>query len=181
MIFAVWCRGRLVTSFLSLVLLLAVCLPVSAGTLQSITLSLKDITLDRAFKEIQKQTGYSFLYSREDLEKTEPVNLEVKNVDLQSVLKLCFQRQPLTYNIVDKVVIVKRSSGSTNVSAAESIAPMAVQGPVKGVVISSDGGPVPGTVIQIKGKSSGTTSYCRVSCSARANWFASVATDDARG
>ncbi|HEY8920301.1 MAG TPA: SusC/RagA family TonB-linked outer membrane protein [Chitinophaga sp.] len=156
MIFAVWCRGRLVTSFLSLVLLLAVCLPVSAGTLQSITLSLKDITLDRAFKEIQKQTGYSFLYSREDLEKTEPVNLEVKNVDLQSVLKLCFQHQPLTYNIVDKVVIVKRSSGSTNVSTAQSIAPVAVQGPVKGVVISSDGGPVPGTVIQIKGKSSGT-------------------------
>lgn len=154
MIFAVWCRGRLVTPFLSLVLLLAFCLPVSAGNSQNITLSFKSISLDRAFKEIQKQTGYSFLYSREDLEKAAPVNLEVKNVDLKSVLKICFQKQPLTYNIVDKVVIVKGKPATTNVTNL-ALLPVAVA-PVKGVVTSSDGGPIPGAVVQIKGKNSGT-------------------------
>ncbi len=153
----VWCKNRLATLFVLPVLIFATFLPASsasAGNTQTITLSLKNTPLATAFKEIQKQTGYSFVYSREDLEQTQHVNLTVKSENLEAVLKLCFQEQPLTYTIVDKVVIIKRKSTPaphTNFSAAPDALP-----PVRGVVISSDGGPIPGTVVQLKGKNTGT-------------------------
>jgi len=69
MTFTVRCKNRLVTLCLLFASLIAASLPASAGNTQSVTLSLKNIPLAKAFKEIQKQTGYSFLYSKEDLEK----------------------------------------------------------------------------------------------------------------
>lgn len=155
MTFTVWCKNRLATLCLLFASLLAASLPASAGNTQSVTLSLKNIPLTKAFKEIQKQTGYSFLYSKEDLEKTQSVNLEVRSQNIESVLNLCFHHQPLTYSIVDKVVIIKRKSGSASEAAPEeNITPAAP--PVTGVVLSSDGSPVPGTVVQIKGSGKGT-------------------------
>jgi TonB-linked SusC/RagA family outer membrane protein len=116
---------------------------------------LKNIPLTKAFKEIQKQTGYSFLYSKEDLEKTQSVNLDVRSQNIESVLNLCFHQQPLTYSIVDKVVIIKRKPGNTHeATPEEKITPAAP--PVTGVVLSSDGSPIPGTVVQIKGTNKGT-------------------------
>jgi TonB-linked SusC/RagA family outer membrane protein len=135
--------------------LIAVSLPASAGNTQSVTLSLKNIPLAKAFREIQKQTGYSFLYSKEDLEKTQSVNLDVRSQNIESVLNLCFHQQPLTYSIVDKVVIIKRKSANANEAAPdEELAPAAP--PVTGVVLGSDGSPIPGTVVQIKGTNKGT-------------------------
>lgn len=155
MTFTVWCNNRLVTLCLLFASLLAASLPASAGTTQSVTLSLKNIPLAKAFKEIQKQTGYSFLYSKEDLEKTQSVNLDVRSQNIESVLNLCFHQQPLTYNIVDKVVIIKRKTGNANeATPEEGIAPVAP--PVTGVVLGTDGSPIPGTVVQIKGTNKGT-------------------------
>ena len=155
MTFTVWCKNRLVTLCLLFASLIAASLPASAGNTQSVTLSLKNIPLAKAFREIQKQTGYSFLYSKEDLEKTQSVNLDVRSQNIESVLNLCFHQQPLTYSIVDKVVIIKRKSGNANeASPEEDLAPAAP--PVTGVVLGSDGSPIPGTVVQIKGTNKGT-------------------------
>jgi len=155
MTFTVRCKNRLVTLCLLFASLIAASLPASAGNTQSVTLSLKNIPLAKAFREIQKQTGYSFLYSKEDLEKTQSVNLDVRSQNIESVLNLCFHQQPLTYSIVDKVVIIKRKSGNANeASPEEDLAPAAP--PVTGVVLGSDGSPIPGTVVQIKGTNKGT-------------------------
>jgi len=133
---------------------LGICLPAAAGTSQNITLSLKNISLARAFKEIQQQTGYSFLYSKEDLKDTRQVSLDVRNANIESALSLCFHEQPLTYTIVDKVVIIKRKAEASSQLTATSAQP--VLPPVKGIVVGIDGAPIPGTVIQLKGKNVGT-------------------------
>ena len=136
----VWCQHRLVTVFL-LITSLALGLSASAAGFQTVTLSLKNASLPNTFKEIEKQTGYSFLYSKEDMEETKKVNLEVKNVNVEAVLNLCFAAQPFTYTIVDKVVIVRRTITNP---------------PVSGTVYGPDGLPVPGANIQIKGTSTGS-------------------------
>ena len=74
---------------------------------QKVTLSLEKVSLEKAFKEIGKQTGYSFVYTREQINKSNPVNLEIKNVSLHEALVICFANQPLTFAIEDKHVIVK--------------------------------------------------------------------------
>jgi len=74
---------------------------------QEITLNRKDITLDRLFEEIRKQTGYDFLYNPHILEKAKPVNIEAVKTPLRTVLNNCFTEQPLTYTIDQRTIIVK--------------------------------------------------------------------------
>ncbi|SFD78057.1 TonB-linked outer membrane protein, SusC/RagA family [Chitinophaga sp. CF118] len=139
--FTVWCQHRLVTVCLLMIVSLAFSLSASAGNFQTVTLSLKNASLQKTFKEIEKQTGYSFLYSREDMEQTRNVSLEVRNVNVEAVLNICFEAQPFTYTIVDKVVIIKRKSSAP---------------PITGTIVGPDGAPIPGANIQIKGTNTGT-------------------------
>lgn len=134
---------------LTVMLLLAAFMHVSAGTFaQTVTLSLKKAPLTRVFREMQQQTGYSFLYSKEDLQKTDNVNLDLKNVQLSAALKQCFEDQPLTFTIVDKVVIIKRAREA-------SAAPLSVEKvaaiPVTGTITDSSGTALPGASVVIKG------------------------------
>ena len=104
----------------SAVFLLAVCLQVHAtGYSQKLSLSRHDASLDQIFKEIRKQTGYLFFYDLEWLQKAKPVSIAVKNAPLKEVLDQCLAGQPLTYNIVDKTIVlsVKEEPKKVAVSA----------------------------------------------------------------
>jgi type II secretory pathway component GspD/PulD (secretin) len=69
---------------------------------QQINVSFKDAELEKVFREIKKQTGYSFIYTLTMLEKGTKVTFKVKNASLQQALDECFRSQPFDYNIVDK-------------------------------------------------------------------------------
>src|SRR5690606_37785022 len=75
----------------------------AAGHAQTVTLSKQNISLSRLFKEIGKQTGYTFLYTEEQLSHARTVNLDVKSMPLEEALDLCFRNQPLAYAITDKI------------------------------------------------------------------------------
>lgn len=80
---------------------------------QTVTLSLENATLERAFKEIKKQTGYSFVYTRGQLKNTLPVTCQIKNGNLKEVLELCFRDQPLSYLIEDRYIVVQTKTTVT--------------------------------------------------------------------
>src|ERR1051325_3778942 len=85
---------------LVVVLLIAGILQVSATTkAQNVTLSVKDASLKKVFRELRQQTGYNFLYNSEMMNKTTPVSLSVKNLPFNQVLEKCFSNQPVTYVI----------------------------------------------------------------------------------
>lgn len=95
------------------------------GTLQStahsygqatVTLNLKNESLEKAFKEITRQTGYTFIYTRAQLKNTHPISVKLKSTTLKDALDYCFQSQPLSYAIDDKYVILINKPGSTSPS-----------------------------------------------------------------
>jgi TonB-linked SusC/RagA family outer membrane protein len=93
---------------LTAIFLLAVCLQVSAtGFSQGVTLSFRNASLERVFKEVKKQTGYSFVYTRELLEQTDGVTIKTENLPVQEALERCFQGMPLTFVIRDKFIVIK--------------------------------------------------------------------------
>jgi TonB-dependent starch-binding outer membrane protein SusC len=93
---------------LTAILLFVACMEVSAaGNAQTVTLSLRNSSLERVFKEVKKQTGYGFIYTREQLANTGNVNVDVQNAPLEEVLDHCFSGQPVTYTIEDGYIIVK--------------------------------------------------------------------------
>src|SRR6201991_1533716 len=85
---------------LTAVLILAACLQIQTrGYTQTVTLSLKNTSLEHVFTEIKKQTGYSFIYTRELLAGAGNVSIDLKDASLQQVLDLVFKQQPFTYSI----------------------------------------------------------------------------------
>jgi hypothetical protein len=67
------------------------CIQVSGkGFSQKVTLSLKNAPLVKAFESISRQTGYRFFYNQDQLQKSRPVSIQVKDVAIEEALSVCF-------------------------------------------------------------------------------------------
>ncbi len=129
------------------------------GQPQQVTLSMRDAPLQKVFTEIEKQTGYSFLYEYELLQNTGKVNISVRNASLDEVLHACFQKTKLVYSIVEKTVVIKEKEAIRTASlvTAPDIRELPPPGPIKGRVTDRAGKPVEGASVVVSGSQNGTT------------------------
>lgn len=135
---------------LTAIFLLVAALQVSAGgNAQTVTIAVKDASLEKVFKEIEQQTGYSFLYSKEDIQNIKSITLEVKNATLDEALGVCFRGLPFSYTIVDKVIIVKPTQAADLKSTAPSPQPLPPID-VTGRITNEQGEPLAGASLIIK-------------------------------
>ena len=72
-----------------------------------ISLSLQNAPLEQALKEIRKQSGYRFVYTREQLKKASPVTLNLTSAPLNQVLEACLKDQPFTYVLEGKFIALR--------------------------------------------------------------------------
>src|SRR5690242_3955974 len=92
---------------LSLILLTA-CLTASAGGFtQTVSLSVSNAPLTKIFEQVKKQTGYSFIWDEKTIKNTKSVTLNVKSATIEQVMDICTKDQPITYTIIDKLVLIK--------------------------------------------------------------------------
>src|ERR1700689_5395830 len=84
----------------AILLLIAVMHVAATGNGQTISISLQHATLEKVFAEIQKQSGYSFVYSKNMLQSTKTVDITVSEATIQDVLAILFTNQPFSYTIV---------------------------------------------------------------------------------
>jgi len=145
---------------LPILLFMALCLLVNTkGTTQGITLTVKHIPLAKVFAQVEAQTDVKFFYRTELLKKAEKVSLQLQNASLKEVLDRCFEGQPLSYEIIDKIVVVKEKPGSSS-SLPSSGAERTSNGltTVNGRIITEGGEAVDGATVTIKGTSKATSS-----------------------
>jgi TonB-linked SusC/RagA family outer membrane protein len=91
------------------ILILAALLQVSAkGYSQQVTLYGKNLSMEKVFEEIRRQTGYEFLYNSAMMEKASKIDIDVKDVPLVEALDVCFKYQPFSYEVIDKTIVVRR-------------------------------------------------------------------------
>lgn len=127
----------------------------AAGYAQKLSLSLKDRPLEDVFREIKKKTGYTFFYKLQMLQQAKKVSVSVENEDLHEVLDIIFKDQPLTYEMVNKTVVVKaKLAGSAGTMVVQPAAAPALT--VVGKVTDDKGSPLPGVSVQVKGTTKGT-------------------------
>ncbi|PYF75099.1 SusC/RagA family TonB-linked outer membrane protein [Pedobacter nutrimenti] len=133
---------------LTILMLCAGILQVSARTYgQKITLTQRNAPLVAVLKELRKQSGYDFLYSDKIMEQAKPVSLDVKNAGLEEVLERCFENQPLSYNIENKIVTIKAKTPSF----LEKLAAAWRNADVHCRVEDEKGEPLAGASVRVKG------------------------------
>lgn len=109
---------------------------------KTVTIEGTNLTFQKVFASITKQTGYVFFYNVKILENAKPVNLNIQKKSIQETLAIVFEGQPYSFIIQDKTIVVS-SAVSENKSTGS------IQ--VKGKVINSQNEPYPGINIWVTG------------------------------
>ena len=140
---------------LTFILLTAAFLQVSAkGISQNVTLILKDAPIEKVFREIERQTGLGFLYTKKMLQNASRVNINVKDQPVAEVLKQCFKDQLfIYYSIVENTIVIKPKE-EIRVENIIETKPPPIE--VKGRVVNENGEPMEGVTVIIKGTKDGT-------------------------
>jgi TonB-linked SusC/RagA family outer membrane protein len=139
---------------LTAILLLVGCIQIqAAGYGQTITLSERDVPIEKVFKKIQQQTEYKFLYTSQLLEGVPKVTVSVKNASVEEVLELIFKGQMLDYVVEERMIVVR---------PRREVKPQVTAMPgdpidVSGKVTDGEGRPLPGANVKVRGGNNGVT------------------------
>ncbi|MFT3747838.1 MAG: TonB-dependent receptor [Agriterribacter sp.] len=135
-------------------LIMAVCLRVDGKAYsQEINLSLKNVPISKVLKEIQKQSGYHFLYSDEILRGDKRIDISLKDATIREALEKCITPEGLDFVIDDKTIILRRK---TIVQQKTPEVPKAID--ITGRIVNDKGEPVSGASVVIKGANTGVSS-----------------------
>ena len=110
------------------------------GMQVNINLSVSNASLESVIWQLNKQTGFTFLYSSDDIEDIQGVNLNVENESLENILDDCLTENGLDYTVNENTVIIMKSKPEDLINEPEEIE-------ITGKVTDINGDPLPGATI----------------------------------
>lgn len=164
MLITAYCPGKrppgltktLLVMKLMAVILFCTCITAKAGGLPgNITYTGKNVSIEKIFTIVKKQTGYAFVYQEAQLRKFKPVTVDAQNLSLESFLQLVFKEQPLNYLIEKLTVTVTEKKTVNNLSESNGV--LAFYELIKGRITDSTGQALEGVTVSIKGTRKITT------------------------
>lgn len=153
-ILRVWTSKIFLIMRLALFLLIVVILQAQGEgfSQQRVTLAAKDASIARIFRSIRRQTGYTFLYSDHALRMAKPVSVDLTDVSLENALDQCLKNQQLTYQIVNRTVVIR----VTRPVMAQAMPAPSIR--LSGKITDEQGNPLTGVSIQVKNTQNGAIS-----------------------
>jgi TonB-linked SusC/RagA family outer membrane protein len=137
---------------LSVILLFVCAQHVSANSFsQKVTLKANKIPLTQVFNSIKQQTGYSFFWDQQLLDKAPLITVAVQDLSLADALEKCLKGLPLAYEIKGKIVLITAKKGGASLAPSTDAffqAP-AETFPVSGVVRDEKGNPLSGATVTL--------------------------------
>ena len=132
------------------ILLLVASLHVHASTqAQNVNIVSRNISLEKVFGILKKETGYSFFWDQQLLEKAGKINIHIKNGTIKEALDVCLAGMPVTYTIreADKIVFLEQKPP---VEANPEALPAPKDILIAGVVKDENGQPVSGATVILR-------------------------------
>lgn len=111
---------------------------------QNVTKSFQEASLKSVLEEVEKQTGYSFVFAKQDVDLNSKVTANFKGADITEVLTKALGKG-LSYAINGKIISISRSDDSTK-AAQDSKG----RTEIYGRVCDSDGIPLVGVAVWVK-------------------------------
>ena len=138
---------------LTLVIFLSLILQSIAGSSysqnNSLSINLKNVSVQTVMQQIEDQSEYYFLYSRSVVDVDRVVDLQLKNVKIKEVLDVLFKGTEVGYRVDGRQIVLTNKGESLNTQVQQVKS-------VTGKVSDSSGGVLPGVSVVIKGTSVGT-------------------------
>jgi TonB-linked SusC/RagA family outer membrane protein len=143
-----------------------------------VTTPTASISLAELFKSIQKQTGYTLFYSNDVLDDSQKMKLSSVKIRLDDLLTEILNPRNIGWMYKDQLIILRKKNGAAAPSSGFINAVVKEHGDVPattitGKVLTTDGSPIAGASVQIKGTKQGTTT--------NKDGFFQLQTEDANG
>ncbi len=118
---------------------------------QSATLSinLKNATVQTVLQRIEDQSDFYFMYSRSVIDVDRTVDVQLKEVKINEVLNTLFSGTDVAYKVDGRQIVLSKKSESSELGTQQ-------QKTISGKVTDSSGGSLPGVSVVIKGTTKGT-------------------------
>lgn len=117
---------------------------------QKVTINLQNVKLEKVFDAITKQTGLSVAYSRPTVNPDQNVSIIATNEELSDVLKHLFAGTNVAFEIGEEKIYLK--DGKTSSNGSQQVKTKNVSG----VIVDTNGEPVIGASVLVKGTTNGT-------------------------
>jgi TonB-linked SusC/RagA family outer membrane protein len=114
---------------------------------KTLTLDLKDVSVETFLNEVKKQTGVNFLYNAQSFQEDDKVTIKAANESLETILKQVLDSRGLTYKEENGVVAIRKKDVYKHSGKS-----------VSGIVLDEQGQPIIGASILVKGTSTGAMS-----------------------
>ena len=140
------------TWFLALILTL----PISASVWSqstSMSIKLKNSTLQELFVQIEKSSNYRFFYNNDEVDVSQKVSIQIEDRSVGKILSAALEGLPYSFKELDnKLILIERAGAHSNPSGINSLQ----QKSVSGKVSDSSGASLPGVSVVVKGTTNGT-------------------------
>ena len=123
---------------------------------KTITLNLKNVPLKAALDEIQKQSGFRFLYNN-DIKEYEQLRIthNTQKITVKSAVELVLKNTALQYSLKDGFILIKKGAKVTSTPAPRQEQTNTQQpGRISGKVVDDRGEPLIGASIRVAGNNS---------------------------
>lgn len=140
------------TSFFILVLTLQMSASVYSQT-TTLSVKLKNSTLQELFLQIEKNSTYRFFYNNDEVDVSQRISVDAEEKTVGKILEVAFVGLPYSFKELDnKLILIERNGAKSNPIGAT----MQQQKSVSGKVTDEAGQPLPGVTVVIKGTTKGT-------------------------
>lgn len=117
---------------------------------QDISLKINNVTVKEAMEQLKKTSGYSFVFSSNDINTKQRVSVSAEDATIEEVVKQILKGQSgIDYEIQGKKIILKKKVSSSTSSQQKA-------GKVTGRVLDAKGEPIIGATIMERGTTNGT-------------------------
>lgn len=120
---------------------------------QQVEINQKKAEFSELMHLIEVQTGYHFLYDRQDIKDLPVQDVQLQGVSLQEALQTIVSKTPLNYRIVRKTIVLRKQIQAQQAPSQEK--------EVEGQVKDEDGQALPGVTIRVLGQNRSTTTDMR--------------------
>lgn len=136
---------------LSLLFTLICTFSLSANVLsqQKLRLNKGETTYKELFSEIKKQTGYIVVYNNNRLNKNQKIDIQQDESTIELMLADVLESEKVDYKLQDEYIILVPKNETANKEVA------APKRKITGTVVDTDGAPLPGVTVMIKGTQQG--------------------------
>jgi TonB-dependent starch-binding outer membrane protein SusC len=144
------CKTLKRTVKLTAIIILLGLLQVSARSTaqQHFSIYIRSATLEKAFAEIEKRSGYTVFYNVEVLKMAGLVTLDVKDASIEVVMRQCLKGLPLEFTVQEKTIFVKKDSRKTAVDPSSSPG-SPIPSTLSGIVRTETGSPLMGATVYV--------------------------------